>query len=347
MLHGIELPFGRDTRSWWIDESGATHDSPLAEAQALPGRFVLAGLVDAHAHPTVAAGSEGPMVLDAGTTAATLADWARAGITAVRDVGSPGGMTLELSIGPSLPVMQIAGRFLAPPGRYIPDLLREPVEETDLVACALAEVRRGAVWVKVIADFPDLNAGTEATPTYSIEAITRLTTAVHEAGARVAAHSTVSTVGELVAAGVDSIEHGAGLDDAAVRSMARRGTAWTPTLGAMIAMSHAHEMPPDRLQRLNETRERITELLPLAAQLGVPVLAGTDIMGSIPGEVALLAQYGLDPAQALAAASVWPRQFLRLDGASPDIVTYHHDPRDDPDQLATPAAVVMRGVRVR
>ena len=30
-----------------------------------------------------------------------------------------------------------------------------------------------------------------------------------------------------------------------------------------------------------------------------------------------------------------------------DIVTYQHDPRQDPDQLARPAAVVAGGVRLR
>jgi len=68
----------------------------------------------------------------------------------------------------------------------------------------------------------------------------------------------------------------------------------------------------------------------VAARLGVPVLAGTDITGSIPREVALLSQMGLEPKDALAAASVWPRRFLGA-AATADIVTYHHDPRDDPD----------------
>jgi hypothetical protein len=43
-------------------------------------------------------------------------------------------------------------------------------------------------------------------------------------------------------------------------------------------------------------RARIAELLPLAVRLGVPVLAGTDVTRSIPPEVALLAQLGLEPA---------------------------------------------------
>jgi imidazolonepropionase-like amidohydrolase len=108
----------------------------------------------------------------------------------------------------------------------------------------------------------------------------------------------------------------------------------------------APHQPPGHRRRLQESRERLAELLPVAARLGVPVLAGTDVTGSIPREVALLSQAGLDPAQAPAAASVWPRQFIGAP-ATADIVTYHHDPREDPDQLRNPAAVVVAGTRLR
>jgi len=63
--------------------------------------------------------------------------------------------------------------------------------------------------------------------------------------------------------------------------------------------------------------------------------------------VALLSRMGLPPEQALAAASVWPRRFLGADSTVADIVTYHRDPRQDPDQLAQPASVVARGTRLR
>jgi imidazolonepropionase-like amidohydrolase len=225
-------------------------------------------------------------------------------------------------------------------------MLTEPVAEADLVACALAEVGRGAAWVKVIADFPDLAAGTGPEPTYPLSAIGQLTAAVHEAGARVAVHSTLPDAGQLVAAGVDSIEHGIGLDEAAIKEMARRGTAWTPTISALRALLNAPELPPARRPALQEGLERLAGLLPLAVRHGVPILAGTDVTGSIPQEVGLLSQMGLDPGDALAAASTWPRRFLGAP-ATADIVTYHHDPRDDPAQLNNPAAVVAGGIRLR
>jgi imidazolonepropionase-like amidohydrolase len=77
----------------------------------------------------------------------------------------------------------------------------------------------------VIADFPDLATGTDAEATYRMEAIARLVDAAHRVGARVAVHSTIPDAGQLVGAGVDSIEHGFGLDEAAINDMAGRGTA--------------------------------------------------------------------------------------------------------------------------
>jgi imidazolonepropionase-like amidohydrolase len=338
-VRGVELPFGQDPRVWWIDSSGTARDEPLPDADTLPGNFILPGLVDSHAHPALGAGASGPMALGRDVALANLLAWAQSGITLVRDTGSPGGLTLDLAHEPGIPALHAAGRFLAPAGRYFPDLLVTPVAENDLVSVAQAEISRGAAWVKVIADFPDLTAGTGPEATYRRGAIAALTEAVHEVGGRVAAHSTTPLASQLVAAGVDSIEHGTGLDEDGVRAMAARGTAWSPTLGATLG-------PPDRRGPVaEELRDRLAYLIPLAVRLGVPVLAGTDVVGSLPGEVALLAELGLSPAEALAAASSWPREFLGGPGRA-DIVTYSRDPRDDPRQLAAPAAVVVAGSRL-
>jgi hypothetical protein len=91
----------------------------------------------------VGSGPAGLVALDQDAARATLIAWAKAGVTLVRDVGSPGGVILELASGPGMPVLQAAGRFLAPAGRYFPDLLGAPVAESGLVSAALAEIGRG------------------------------------------------------------------------------------------------------------------------------------------------------------------------------------------------------------
>src|SRR5215469_8394872 len=79
-VHGVELPFGDEPVSWWVDGSGMVHDRPVADADLLPGGFVLPGLADAHAHPAIGSGPSGLVPLDASTAQANLAAWAQAGI---------------------------------------------------------------------------------------------------------------------------------------------------------------------------------------------------------------------------------------------------------------------------
>ena len=344
-LEGEELPFGGDRGAWWVDGGGLLSDRPVADADRLPGRFVLPGLVDAHAHPAIGEAGTGRQPDE---IVVVLRDWCAAGVLFVRDVGSPGSATLRLGDHTGVPVMQAAGRFLAPAGRYFPHLY-EPVDEQDLVEAALAEIRAGAQWVKVIADFPDLEAGTPPEPTYAMGAIAALATAAHGAGARVAAHSTIDNVVPLVRAGVDSIEHGTGIDDDAFDLMAARGVAWTPTITALLAFG-GHEPSPEQRRRIDDAKARLREYLPRAVQRGLPVMAGTDASGSVADEVASLAAYGLEPAQALAAASTWAQRFLRHPspqrGELANLVTYQNDPRDDPTLLHRPAAVISRGRRI-
>ena len=259
---------------------------------------------------------------------------------------------MDLDALPGMPRFRPAGRFLAPSGRYFPELLPEGTPEKLLTEHALLEIARGARWVKVIADFAPIVDGMPAgaaAANYSTEAVAAMVNAVHAAGGRVAAHSTLATAAGLVAAGVDSIEHGTGIDETILRAMAAHGTAWTPTLCAVLRLP---EDPPETtLRRVAEYGERLDVLVPLAHRLGVPILTGTDAVGTLTREVSLLAQRGLDPSDALAAASTAAYAFLgeefdHVQGPT-SLVTYHADPRDDLEILSRPAAVLIDGVRVR
>jgi imidazolonepropionase-like amidohydrolase len=347
VVRGVELPSDEEGE-WFVDPFGRLSNLPLDDAEPVPGRFVLRGLVDAHAHPAIAPGADGPIALDLDGARATLVSWAQGGVVLARDVGSPGGLTLTIPAEPGLPRVHAAGRFLAPPNRNFPQLLVEPVSDEELVDAALAEVARGASWVKVIADFPDLEAGLPPEPTYPVELIEALAIAVHSVGARVAVHSTLSEVSPLVRAGIDSIEHGPGLDEDALKLMARTGAAWTPTLCALFSLIGDESLPEARRARMQEAWDRMRILLPFAVKLGVPVLAGTDVAGTIAREVGMLAEAGLAPHEALAAATTWPRRFLgEADVDTADFVTYANDPREDAAELARPCAVFIGGFRVR
>jgi imidazolonepropionase-like amidohydrolase len=352
---GIQLPEGEPV-DLWVSDDGRLVDYPVTGAESLPGRFVLPGLVDAHEHPAIGEGSEGPVGRNTEEIAEVLAGWASSGVTHLRDTGSPAGVTLGIERRPGLPSVVAAGRFLAPAGRYFPALLPEPVPPELLTELALGEVARGAGWVKVIGDFPavDGQPGGEVAQCYPLEVLAGMVEAVHAVGGRVAVHCTMPLVADLVRAGVDSIEHGVAMDETALELMAATGAAWTPTLSAVLSMQN--EGVPDDLRRMvADFRDRLQTMPPLAARLGVTVLVGTDTVGTLVDEIAALAAHGLGPAKAIASASTTALDFLGFprragDGSEPGpatLVTYEADPRDDLTVLSAPSAVVVAGTRVR
>jgi imidazolonepropionase-like amidohydrolase len=318
------------------------------EPRELPGRYALAGLVDAHAHPTVASDGRWPCLAGGGHGAARLGEYAASGVTVIRDAGGQREVTLGFARAAAAghPVVTAAGRFLAPAGRYFP-LMHAPVAPGELAAAVRAEVAAGAAWVKIIGDFPrwgdDGPVPHSTAATYDPGTLRAAVEAAHAAGARVAVHSNLPDAG-LVALGADSIEHGQALGHAELDALGARGGAWTPTLSAVLADRGSPD--PAARARVGELRERLRDCLPYAVSRGVRVLAGTDVVGTIAGEIALLAGHGLSPGQAIAAAGSRARDFLGIHPEG-DIVTYDADPREDPGVLASPAAVVVRGVRVR
>ena len=68
--------------------------SGTGEQEELPGRYALAGLVDAHAHPTVGRDEHGPFLADGEYGAARLEEYAFSGVTVIRDVGGRSRATL-------------------------------------------------------------------------------------------------------------------------------------------------------------------------------------------------------------------------------------------------------------
>jgi imidazolonepropionase-like amidohydrolase len=332
----------------WLTDRG-WQDEPAAAAEELPGRFALAGLVDAHSHVSFGPG-DGPTALDRRGAEANLERYARDGVAVLRDAGGDPAVVLAIPPVPGWPRLIAAGRHLAPLGMYF-ESVHLPVAPQDLVDVALQELAAGASWVKLVADFAPSRArspsGAEPpVQTYDLDVVRDLVVATHRAGGRVAAHVTTPLVGDLVRLGIDSVEHGTALDSAVLDEMARRGTAWTPTLCAVLAVPEG--APVERQRAVAERRERFSELLRVAVRLEIPVLTGSDVVGSIPREIALMVECGLAPLDALRAATTMAVGFLGADAAEgpPSVVAYHDDPRSDPDVLARPAAIIIRSKRV-
>ena len=346
-LRAVPLPDGDEPVEWTIADGRVHARRGPADAPELPGGWVVPGLVDAHAHLTFEARDR--LGLPRGSdelVAAHLALHRRAGVLAVRDAGSLPGVVLRAERAAGGVRVVGCGPFLAPPD-FFHEHLYEGTPADRAVAAARDRVRAGWPWVKVISDFP----GPDRNPLaprlgYPLELMRQIAAAVHAEGGRLAAHVMGRIVGEVVDAGADSIEHGNWADERAVRAMAARGTAWCPTLTTVL---HHLEPIAERVPPARELLALQREMLPLAAELGLTLLAGTDEEphGSVAAEVAALVRYGVPAATAIAAASTGARAFLGLpgleDGAPADLVVFDRDPREDVAALAAPVAVLTAG----
>jgi imidazolonepropionase-like amidohydrolase len=347
-LRAVPLPDGDEPVDWWIAD-GRLSARPVDGARELPGGWVAPGLVDAHAHLSFEARER--LGLERGSAdliAAHLRLHRRAGVLAVRDAGSLPSVAPLTGRREGVEVTA-CGPFLAPPDFFLAHLY-DGTPAAHAVDAARARVHGGWPWVKVIAD----HHGADGNPLaprlgYPLELVREIADAVHAEGGRLAVHVMGRIAGEIVAAGVDSIEHGNWADEDTVREMAARGMAWTPTLTTVLGHIEpiAPHVPPAR-----ELLELQRRTLPLAAELGVTLLAGTDEEphGTVAREVLALVRYGVPTAAAVAAAGTGARAYLGLpgldDGAPADVVTFDRDPRVDAGALSEPAAVLAAGARV-
>ncbi|MDQ1656847.1 MAG: hypothetical protein QOD41_1930 [Cryptosporangiaceae bacterium] len=340
-VRGVVLP-DREERSFWIDGDRLRTDPVPGAELVIDGGWLLPGLVDVHTHP----GTEGPdLPFGDETLRRHLIDHRDAGVLLVRTPGSAARIPAWVDGEPDLPRVRSAGRWLATPGRFVPGFGRD-VTEAELVAAAVDEAVSSSGWCKVIADWEF------GEPALSLDLLTKVVSAVHAVGGRVAAHCQHAEGSRnAVLAGVDSLEHGWYLDPELLDQMARAGTAFVPTLGVMgdkLAEVRAREASPRQNWLLTGWEGALANVR-AAEEAGVVVLAGTDSFpcGTIANEVEWLIRGGLSAESALAAASWKARSWLGLpglvDGAPADLVVYDVDPTQDPRVLAHPTAIILRG----
>lgn len=350
-LRAVVLPEG-EQRDLWVDADGAVTYEPVPGAETLSRHaYVVPGLVDAHCH----VGLDAHGGVDEVEQERQITADRDSGALLLRDAGSPAD-TRWIDARPDLPRLVRAGRHIARPKRYLRNY-GEEVEPDDLVAEVERQVPRGDGWVKLVGDWIDREAG-DLAPCWPADVAAAAIARAHELGARVTAHCFgEQSVAELVAAGIDGIEHGTGITDDVVDEMARRQVALVPTrvqLDSFPAYAAAGEAKfPAYAKHMRELHARCDATLRGAYEAGVPIYAGTDAggvlaHGILASEVwALHNQVGLPAADALAAASWAARTWLGHpgleQGASADFVVYGEDPLRDLRALEHPQHVVLRG----
>jgi len=298
---------------------------PGATVIELPQLTLLPGLIDAHVHLAWATPGGGAAQAVAGRdeARATL----DAGFTTVRNLGSTGGAdfalrdAIERGEVPG-PRMQVSGPGIGLKGGVCDQVFQgEGAVSSTQEALAMVRdlVARGADVIKLCAGGGVLPAtsGPEAAE-LGEEQIGAIVSEAHRLGRRVAAHAQgAEAILRAVRAGVDSIEHGAFLDEQGALMMKERHVFLVPTLHRLdfvIEQARASGSPAGRQAALVDGRDRAIRQLSAAVRLGVPCAFGTDATviphGTNAKEAAAMTAIGLSPAQVLAAATVRAAELL-------------------------------------
>lgn len=349
-VRGVLLP-ERNHRDVWIRDGLVTFE-PVPGAETVGSGWILPGLIDMHCHVGLDAQGAVPRS-EAEQQAVADRD---AGVLLLRDAGSPAD-TRWIDDRADLPRIIRAGRHIARTKRYLRNFGWE-IEPDELEAYVVQEAKQGDGWVKLVGDWIDREAG-DLGPCWPRDALVGAIERAHEHGARVTAHVFgEDALPDLLAAGIDGIEHGTGLSDDLIAVMAERQVSLVPTLINIANFpkyaAQGEEKFPRYAERMRRLHERRFDTIRSAYEAGVPVFAGTDAGGQLPHgliarEVLELVKAGIPAPDAVAAASWRARAYLTggsgelAEGDSADLCVYPADPTIDPDLLLNPERIVLRG----
>jgi imidazolonepropionase-like amidohydrolase len=333
----------------WVVGGRVTYQRPAGETRTVHG-WAVPGLVDAHCH----VGLDAHGAVDAATSEKQAITDRDAGTLLIRDAGSAAD-TRWVDAREDLPRIIRAGRHIARTRRYIRNYAHE-IEPGDLAAYVRDEARRGDGWVKLVGDWIDRERG-DLAACWPGDALREAIAAAHQEGARVTAHCfAAESLPDLLAAGIDCVEHATGLTEELIPQFAERGVAIVPTLVNIATFpklaAGGEQRFPAWSAHMRRLHERRYDTVGAAHDAGVPIYVGTDAGGSlahglVAEEVAELVKAGLPPGTALGAATWTARKWLGrpglTEGAPADLVVYASDPRADVRVLADPQLVVLRG----
>ncbi len=346
----------------------------------LGGMTVMPGLIDAHTHVTMntdfdpyreLTSTDAKEAINGVVNARTTL---LAGFTSIRNVGASDYTDVDLRDAINAgqvagPHMLVSGPAMGITGGHCDDNLL-PVQYhqvgdgvADGIAAVQQKVRQnikyGADLIKICATGGVLSKGDDPQASqYTLEEMQAIVADAHRLGRKVAAHAH-GAQGILWAteAGVDSIEHGSYIDDAAIAEMKKRGTYLVPTLYLEDWIVEKGNLPALYHQKMVDVSAVAKQNIKRAMQAGVKIALGTDAAVYPHGLNAheldvYVNQLGMSPLAALQSATVnaadlmgWTSKTGTLEpGKWADIIAVEKNPLEDVRVLQDVKFVMKAGV---
>lgn len=352
----------------------------------LSNAFVLPGLSDCHTHVLlqgdITAEDYDVQLLKESIPYRTIRATVAArnalmnGFTALRDLETEGAMYADVDVKTAInrgvipgPRMFVSTRAFSATGMYplsgyswelkMPEGV-QIVDGPDNIRRAVREqVKYGADWIKFYCDrrYYLKDGALHSWVNFTEDEMRAMVDESHRLGRRVAAHAMGREgIDAALRVGVDSIEHGYGLDEELMDRMIKQGTYWCPTIyvGVYVAEGRAAAGAPIWLTM----RDLEAKAFGIATRKGVKIAFGTDVGGfswdvNAAKEFAYMVRYGMTPVQAIQSATVVAAEMLeRPDdmgaievGKYADIIAVAGDPTRDVTELER-VRFVMKGGQV-
>lgn len=346
----------------------------------LGGMTVMPGLMDVHTHITMntdfdpfreLTSTDAKQGINGVVNARTTL---MAGFTSIRNVGAGDYADVDLRDAINAgqvagPHMQVSGPALGITGGHCDDNLLpfQYHQVGDGVADGIAAVQQkvrqnikyGADLIKICATGGVLSKGDDPQASqYTLEEMQAIVADAHRLGRKVAAHAH-GAQGILWAteAGVDSIEHGSYINDAAIAEMKKRGTYLVPTLYLQDWMVEKGNLPALYHQKMLDVTAVAKKNIKHAMEAGVKIALGTDAAVYPHGLNAheldvYVNQMGMSPLAALQSATVNAADLMGLaaktgtlePGKWADIIGVEKNPMDDVRVLQDVKFVMKSGV---
>jgi imidazolonepropionase-like amidohydrolase len=301
-----------------------------AEVVDLSHATVLPGLIDAHTHVFGNGPDFDHQILRESYQYRTLTALANAqkdlmvGFTTLRDLKTLGAMYSDVDLRNAIdrgivsgPRMQVATRGIQSTGGFImrgysPEVpLPSALQVVDSPWAAREAVRdqvaHDADWIKLYSayDFHFTADGKLVNPpTFTAEEVNAIVDEAHKKGRKVSCHAFAGEgVRNCLNAGVESLEHGADLDDGDIKLMVQKGIYLVPTL-YHYQLDRDRDMKKYDGHSVAEVSERSFRR---ALAAGVKVAFGSGVgpfpHGTQTKEFEYLVKFGMTPAQAIRAAT--------------------------------------------
>jgi imidazolonepropionase-like amidohydrolase len=349
-----------------------------AEVVDLSHATVLPGLIDAHTHVFGNGPDFDTQILRDSYQYRTLTALANAqkdlmvGFTTLRDLKTLGAMYSDVDLRNAIdrgvvtgPRMQVATRGIQATGGFImrgysaevplPSALQVVDSPWAAREAVRDQVAHDADLIKLYAayDFHFTGDGKIVSPpTFTAEEVNAIVDEAHKKGRKVSCHAFAGEgLRNCLNAGVESIEHGADLDDGDIKLMLQKGIYLVPTL-YHYQLDREHDMKKYGGHSVAEVSERSFRR---ALAAGVKVAFGSGVgpfpHGTQTKEFEYLVKFGMTPAQAIRAATSEAAQLMGWQdrvgsvqaGKFADLVAVAGDPTADITELERVQFVMKDG----